>query len=80
MKSNIYIYKEGISNIFVLIKGQKYIIEELIGIHTMAVAYRVIDHKNNKRIGTIHGISLDEHFIPIEEERENKLNLLFDGV
>ncbi len=86
MKSNIHICVKSkivkLLNIHIL-AGQKYIIKKNIHFYSIDYksdkpVYKIIDYNTNKEVGVVYGTFIDEHFNTLEEERENKLNSLFN--
>ncbi len=80
-KSNIYICKESTSLIFEVIIGEKYIIESISDtVGDRFINYHIFNYKNNELLGAVFNLPLDTHFITVEKDRENKLNLLFNEI
>ncbi len=82
MKSNIYICKEtksfDWSNITIII-NQKYIIEDINGPSSNLTSYRIKDPKDNKEILVVFKPFINKYFNSLEDIREDKLNILFNG-
>ncbi len=86
MESKIYISKlsrfiEGYNcATFMLVPGEKYIVERpshnLLSYNWLTIR----SVKNSNEVGYIIKLDIDVYFEPLENARENKLNLLFDGI